>query len=85
MTPEAKREAARDRKRKQRERERAHKAACGAHTINFELYQGTRDCMDDMMKVGGFEEQGELITRLLHGAHRVMLRDKSRFNELLKV
>ncbi len=85
MTPQEKREKARERKRKQRDRERAHKEACGAHTINFELYQGTRQCMDELMQAGGFEEQGELMTRLIHGAHRDLLRDESRFNELVKV
>lgn len=82
---EKQRAAARERKRKERARKAAHKKACGAHTINFELYRGTRKCLDELMEAGGFTEQGELFTLLLHGVHREMLRDKSRFEELIKV
>lgn len=82
---EQRRKAARERKRKERARKAEHKKACGAHTINFELYRGTRKCLDELMEAGGFTEQGELFTLLLHGVHREMLRDKSRFEELIKV
>lgn len=88
MTEDAKKEkariAARERKRKERARKAAHKKACGAHTINFELFRGTRKCMDELMEAGGFTEQSELFTLLLHGVHREMLRDKSRFEQLIK-
>ena len=75
----------RERKRAWRQRKKLHKQACGAHTINFELFRGTRKCLDELMEAGGFTEQSELFTLLLHGVHREMNRDKSRFEELIKV
>ena len=84
MMDDKKKAAARERKRRQREREKAHKQACGAHTIHFELFKGTRACLDELMEAGGFTEQSELFTLLIHGAHRELMRDKSRFAELVQ-
>ena len=89
MTEDARKEkariAARDRKRRERERKAAHKKACGAHTINFELYRGTRKCLDELMEAGGFTEQSELFTLLIHNVHSVLKRDKSQFEYLTRV
>ncbi|WP_354011763.1 hypothetical protein [Endozoicomonas lisbonensis] len=82
---EKQRVAARERKRKERARKKAHKAACGAHTISFELFRGTRKCLDELMEAGGFEQQSELFTLLLHGVHREMKRDKSWFLDLVSI
>ena len=79
------REAARLRKQKQRERQKAHKAAMGAEVIHVEIFKGTRQCIDELMVKLDYTEQSELITRLLHGAHRLMECDKSQIEELLKV
>lgn len=88
MTDQEKKEkqriAARDRKRAERARKAEHKKACGAHTVSLELYRGTRQCMNELMEAGGFTEQSELLTLLLHGAHRELQRDKSRFAELVR-
>ncbi|WP_299726790.1 hypothetical protein [uncultured Endozoicomonas sp.] len=82
-TPEEKREADRIRQQKYRARKKAHKQARGAETISLEIFKGTRNCINELMVAGEFEEQAELITLLLHGAHKLMLRDKSRFNDLI--
>lgn len=89
MTEDARKEkariAARDRKRRERERKAAHKKACGAHTINFELFRGTRKCLDELMEAGGFTEQSELFTLLIHNVHAELQRDKSRFEHLVRI
>ena len=82
-TPEEKREADRIRQQKYRARKRAHKKARGAEVISVEIFRGTRRCIDELMIAGEFEEQSELITLLLHGAHKLMERDKSRFEDLI--
>ncbi|MCW7552583.1 hypothetical protein NX722_07955 [Endozoicomonas gorgoniicola] len=82
---EKKREAARLRKRKQRERQRAWKQARGAENLNLEIYKGTRACLEELMTGLDYTEQAEVITRLIHGAHRLMERDKSQIEEFLKV
>lgn len=84
-TKEKQREAARDRKRKERARKAAHKKACGAHTINFELFRGTRQCLDELMEAGGFTERSELFTLLIHNVHAELQRDKSRFEYLVRI
>lgn len=81
---EKKREAAKLRKRQQREREKAHKQAMDAEVINVEIYKGTRQCLDKLMIELGYTEQSEIITHLLHGAHRLLECDKSQIQELLK-
>lgn len=84
---EKKREAARlrKRKRKQRERQRTWKQARGAEHLNLEVYKGTRTCLDELMAELDYTEQAEVITRLIHGAHRLMKCDKSQIEEWLKV
>lgn len=79
------RKAARERKRKERARKAEHKKACGAHTINFELYRGTRKCLDELMEAGGFTEQSELFTLLIHNVHAELKRDKSQFEYLTRI
>ncbi|MFV3367536.1 hypothetical protein ACNFH5_05075 [Pseudomonas sp. NY15435] len=53
-----------DAKRQQnlRDREAAHKHAVGAQKLKLEIYAGTRADIDDMCRVGGFEEEDEAIT-----------------------
>ncbi|WP_160286852.1 hypothetical protein [Pseudomonas knackmussii] len=53
-----------DAKRQQnlRDREAAHKQAVGAEKFKMEIYAGTRADIDDMCRVGGFEEVEEAIT-----------------------
>ncbi|WP_034880234.1 hypothetical protein [Endozoicomonas montiporae] len=82
---EKQRADARERKRRERERKKAHKKACGAHSISFELYRGTRKCLDELMEAGGFDERSELLTLLLHGVHREMKHDKSKFLDLVSI
>lgn len=82
---EQQRKAARERKRKERARNAEHKKACGAHTINFELFRGTRKCLDELMEAGGFTEKSELFTLLIHNVYTELQRDKSRFEHLVRI
>ncbi len=89
MTVETKqdrqRRQARERKRNQRQRERAHKQAVGAHEFRFEIYRGTSEALARLVKVGGFEEQAEVLTLLIHGADELAQRDPSQFKKLISV
>ena len=89
MTVETKqdrqRRQARERKRNQRARDREHKKTVGAQEFRFEIYRGTSEALAYLAKVGGFEEQAEVLTLLIHGADELARRDPSQFVELISV
>lgn len=82
---EKKREADRLRKRKSRAKLKAKKAARGAEVVETEIYRGTRHCLDELMTTLDYEQEAEIITRLIHGAHRLLQCDRSQVEALLKV
>ena len=85
-TPEARtRRLAKERQRRKRQREKEHKLAVGAREFRFEIYQGTADALERIKTAGGFEEDAEVLTLLIHGADKLAERDPSRFNELISV
>lgn len=74
---------ARNRKRRQRDRQREHKARMGARTLSFEIYKGTDQALREVCDLGGFQVAGELITLLIHKAHKLAKRDTSRFQRFV--
>ena len=86
-SPEAqkKRLAARERKRKQREKEKVWNRERGAETVSVEMYKGTLECLQELMTELDYDQQAELITRLIHGAHQLMRCDMSQIEQLLEV
>lgn len=74
--------SAAERKANERKRKAEHLKAVGAKPFNMTMYSGTRECLDRLKEDHGFEEDGEIITRLIHN---VSYRDKSQQAELLAV
>ncbi|MFT0211805.1 hypothetical protein VQ643_04215 [Pseudomonas sp. F1_0610] len=82
---ELKRKQARERKQAERERKRAHREAMGAREFRMEMYRATTQALEHICHVGGFEQEAEAITLLLHNVAELAERDPSRFQELLKI
>ena len=85
-TPEErKRRKARERQRRKRQKEKEHKEAVGAQDFRFEIYRGTAEALERITQAGGFEEEAEALTLLIHGADELVKRDTSQFKELIRV
>ena len=84
-TPKAERQRllARNRKRRQRARQREHKARMGARTLSFEIYQGTDQALKELCQLAEFQDASELLTHLIHQAHKLAKRDLSRFQHFV--
>ena len=82
---EKKRKAAAERQRKCRAKKKAWQKARGAEELNMKIYRGTAKCLQSLMDELDYKEQAELITRLIHGAHRLLECDRSQVEELLSV
>lgn len=65
-TPEQIREAKRLQKRKERAAKSAHLEAVGATSLTMTIYSGTRKELDELKQGHGFEDDGEIITLLIH-------------------
>lgn len=81
---EKKRKAAAERQRKCRAKKKAWQEARGAESFNMQIYRGTAQCLQELMDELEYDEKAELLTRLIHGAHRLMECDRSQIEELLR-
>ena len=71
------------RKKEQRERDAQRLVDLGAQALNMTIYNGTRLALDSLKLAGGFEQDEEVITLLLHNADKILKRDKSQLTNLL--
>lgn len=75
-----------ERKRKERELARASEeerlARLLSRSIKLDLFKGTDAKLVEMMHVLEIEEPADLITRLIHGAHRLDLEQLSSLTAL---
>ena len=72
-----------ERKADQRLRDAKHLEEMGAEVITATIYKGTRLALDSLKLAGGFEQDEEVITLLLHNADKILKRDKSQLTNLL--
>lgn len=79
------RRLARERKRRQRQREAEHKEVVGAREVRYEFYRSTYEALQRICDAGGYEEEAEAITLLIHGADELRQRDPSRFKEIFLI
>lgn len=70
-----------ERKRKQREKEAEHREAVGAELFSMDMFRGTRECLDQLKADHCFEEDGEIVTLLIHNLANC---DMSRQSALLQ-
>lgn len=85
-TPEErKRRKAKERQRRKRQKDKEHKDAVGAKDFRFEIYRGTAEALERITTAGGFEEEAEVLTLLIHRADELAKRDPSQFQKLVSV
>lgn len=80
------RRLARERKRKQRQNEALASIKAEAVKVPLELYQGSVEALQAVIKAGRFEgaqAAEEAITLLLHGAAALAARDRHAFEQLI--
>jgi len=74
-----------ERKAAQRKREEDRLLEMGAVVEPLTMYRSTQECLEFIKKVGGFEENAEAITVLIHNAAAIIKRDSHEKNKLLKL
>ena len=74
-----------ERKRKQRIREAQHQLECGATEKTMTFYNGTLADLEYLKNVGGFTQNEEVITYLIHNAVNILKRDMSQLDNWLDV
>ena len=60
-----------------------HLADVGASEVKFTAYRATREHLDFIKFVYGMDEDGDPITRLIHGMVDLMQRDMSQADKLI--
>ncbi|WP_271270259.1 hypothetical protein [Aliamphritea hakodatensis] len=70
------------RKAEQLQREKEHREAVGAQLFQMDMFRRTREHLDKLKSDHGFEEDGEVVTLLIHNIANC---DMSRQKELLAV
>ncbi|MEH6575775.1 MAG: hypothetical protein V7731_01740 [Amphritea sp.] len=80
-----KRRLNRESKQRQREREKGKNEAAGVKEIRFDALKGTHQAVDELKEFGGFDETTEVMTLMIHSAHKHMKCDPSRFEELFGI
>ncbi|WP_036552602.1 hypothetical protein [Neptunomonas japonica] len=73
------------RKKKQRDGEREHLEAVGAKAFNMDMFRGTSDALARIKEAGGYEQDAEVLTVLIHSMDAWLDCDKSRFDELVSL
>lgn len=71
-----------ERQADKRKRDAEHRAAVGAELFSMDIFRGTRECLDQLKADHGFEDDGEIVTLLIHNLNNC---DMSRQKELLSV
>lgn len=71
-----------ERKADQRRREKEHREAVGARLFQMDMFRGTRESLDLLKEIHGFEDDGEVVTLLIHNIAKC---DKSQQEKLLAV
>ena len=74
--------SAAERKADQRRREKEHRDAVGARLFQMDMFRGTRESLDLLKEIHGFEDDGEVVTLLIHNAAKC---DKSQQKILLAI
>lgn len=72
-----------ERKRDQRQRDAERRQRFGGRVMQFEMYQGTADALDELCRAFGVEQPAEVLTHLIHSAAELRKGDRSRFEDLL--
>lgn len=75
-----------ERKAEQRLRDDERNKALGLEKISvYSQFKGTRECLDFLKEAGGFEQDAEAITIMIHSNAEILKRDMSRKDELLQI
>lgn len=68
-----------DRQQALRDRKEAHRQAVGAGTFKMEMYAGTRNDLEQIQQVGGYEEVEEGLTLAIRYMAGMARRDPAAF------
>jgi len=73
------------RKADQRKREEDRLTEMGAVVEQLTMYRSTQECLEFIKRAGGFEENAEAITVMIHCVAAIIKRDSHEKNKLLKL
>jgi len=87
--PESKEERARRKARERQARKRLKDAAAAARAqareVKFDAYKSTQESLELICQLGGFEEEAEALTLIIHNVAELAKRDRHAFDLLTRI